>query len=151
MQGFYNLTTKIKDTLALDAFVNTVTYGDIFEIDLNKQDIFPLSHFIVNTATLNGSTWNFSLSLLCMDLVDESRDDVIDKFLGNNNEQDVLNTQMAVIGRLMELLRRGDLFTELYQLDGQPSLEAFVDRFDNKVAGWAVTFNVLVPNDMTIC
>jgi hypothetical protein len=58
---------------------------------------------------------------------------------------------MAVIGRLMELLRRGDLFTELYQLDGQPSLEAFVDRFDNKVAGWAVTFNVLVPNDMTIC
>jgi len=151
MQGFYNLTTKIKDTLALDAFVNTVTYGDIFEIDLNKQDIFPLSHFIVNTATLNGSTWNFSLSLLCMDLVDESKDDVTDKFLGNNNEQDVLNTQMAVIGRLMELLRRGDLFTELYQLDGQPSLEAFVDRFDNKVAGWAVTFNVIVPNDMTIC
>ena len=151
MQGFYNLTTKIKDTLALDAFVNTVTYGDIFEIDHNKQDIFPLSHFIVNTATLNGSTWNFSLSLLCMDLVDESKDDVTDKFLGNNNEQDVLNTQMAVIGRLMELLRRGDLFTELYQLDGQPSLEAFVDRFDNKVAGWAVTFNVIVPNDMTIC
>ena len=86
-----------------------------------------------------------------MDLVDESKDDVTDKFLGNNNEQDVLNTQMAVIGRLMELLRRGDLFTELYQLDGQPSLEAFVDRFDNKVAGWAVTFNVIVPNDMTIC
>jgi hypothetical protein len=86
-----------------------------------------------------------------MDLVDESKADVTDKFLGNNNEQDVLNTQMAVIGRLMELLRRGDLFTELYQLDGQPSLEAFVDRFDNKVAGWAVTFNVLVPNDMTIC
>lgn len=151
MQGFYNLTTKIKDTLALDAFVNTVTYGDIFEIDLNKQDIFPLSHFIVNTATLNGSTWDFNLSLLCMDIVDENKEDVIDKFLGNNNEQDVLNTQMAVIGRLMDLLRRGDLFTELYQLNGQPSLEAFVDRFDNKVAGWAVTFNVLVPNEMTIC
>ncbi len=151
MQGFYNLTTKIKDTLALDAFVNTVTYGDIFEIDLNKQDIFPLSHFIVNSATLNGSTWDFNLSLLCMDIVDENKEDVIDKFLGNNNEQDVLNTQMAVIGRLMDLLRRGDLFTELYQLNGQPSLEAFVDRFDNKVAGWAVTFNVLVPNEMTIC
>jgi len=151
MQGFYNLTTKIKDTLALDAFVNTVTYGDIFEIDLNKQDIFPLSHFIVNSTTLNGSTWDFNLSLLCMDIVDENKEDVIDKFLGNNNEQDVLNTQMAVIGRLMDLLRRGDLFTELYQLNGQPSLEAFVDRFDNKVAGWAVTFNVLVPNEMTIC
>ena len=151
MQGFYNITTKIKETLALDDFVNTVTYGDIFEIDLNKQDIFPLSHFIVNSATLNGSVWQFNMSLLCMDIVDESKEDVTDKFLGNDNEQDVLNTQMAVINRLLELLRRGDLYTELYQLEGSPTIEPFVDRFDNKVAGWTLTFDVLIPNGMTIC
>ena len=151
MQGFYNLTTKIKETLALDAFVNTVTYGDIFEIDLNKQDIFPLSHFIVNSATLNGSVWQFSISLLCMDIVDESKEDVTDKFLGNDNEQDVLNTQMAVINRLLELLRRGDLYSELYQLEGSPTIEPFVDRFENKVAGWTATFDVFVNNDIEIC
>lgn len=151
MQGFYNLTTKIKDTLALDAFVNTITYGDIFEIDLNKQDIFPLSHFIVNNATLNGHTWSFNISLLCMDIVDESKKDVVDKFRSNDNEQDVLNTQMAVINRLLELLRRGDLFTELYQLDGTPTIEPFSDRFENKLAGWTLTMDVLIPNDMTIC
>ena len=151
MQGFYNITTKIKETLALDDFVNTVTYGDIFEIDLNKQDIFPLSHFIVNSATLNGSVWQFSMSLLCMDIVDESKEEVTDKFLGNDNEQDVLNTQMAVINRLLELLRRGDLHTELYQLEGSPTIEPFVDRFDNKLAGWTLTFDVLIPNGMTIC
>jgi len=151
MQGFYNLTTKIKDTLALDAFVNTVTYGDIFQVDLNKQDIFPLSHFIVNSATLNGSTWQFSMSLLCMDIVDESKSDTVDKFLGNDNEQDVLNTQMAVINRLLELLRRGDLHEKLYQFTGSPLIEPFVDRFDNKLAGWTLTFDVLIPNTMTIC
>lgn len=151
MQGFYNLTTKIKDTLALDEFVNTVTYGDIFEIDLNKQDIFPLSHFIVNSATLNGSVWQFNMSLLCMDIVDESKEDVTDKFTGNDNEQDVLNTQMAVINRLLELLRRGDLHSELYQLEGAPTIEAFFDRFENKLAGWTLSFDVLIPNDMTIC
>ena len=151
MQGFYNITTKIKETLALDDFVNTVTYGDIFEIDLNKQDIFPLSHFIVNSATLNGSVWQFNMSLLCMDIVDESKEDVTDKFLGNSNEQDVLNTQMAVINRLLELLRRGDLHTELYQLEGTPTIEAFFDRFENKLAGWTLSFDVLIPNDMTIC
>ena len=151
MQGFYNITTKIKETLALDDFVNTVTYGDIFEIDLNKQDIFPLSHFIVNSATLNGSVWQFNMSLLCMDIVDESKEDVTDKFLGNDNEQDVLNTQMAVINRLLELLRRGDLYTDLYQLEGAPTIEAFFDRFENKVAGWTLSFDVLIPNDMTIC
>ena len=151
MQGFYNITTKIKETLALDDFVNTVTYGDIFEIDLNKQDIFPLSHFIVNNATLNGSVWQFNMSLLCMDIVDESKEDVTDKFLGNDNEQDVLNTQMAVINRLLELLRRGDLYSDLYQLEGTPTIEPFVDRFDNKLAGWTLSFDVLIPNGMTIC
>ena len=33
MQGFYNLSNKIRETLQLDAFVNTVTYGDIFDVD----------------------------------------------------------------------------------------------------------------------
>jgi len=151
MKGFYNITTKIKETLALDAFVNTVTYGDIFEVDLNKQDIFPLSHFIVNNATYLGSAWQFSLSVICMDIVDESKDAVTDKFLGNNNEQDVLNTQLAVINRLLELLRRGNPRDELYELTGTPNVEPFTDRFENKVAGWTLSLDVLIPNDMTIC
>ena len=37
MQGFYNLSEKIRQKLQLDDFVNTVTYGDIYDVDLNKQ------------------------------------------------------------------------------------------------------------------
>ena len=154
MQGFYNLSNKIRETLQLDQFVNTVTYGDIFEVDLNKQTIFPLSHFMVNNATMQSNVWNFSISLLCMDIVDESKnfaEGIPDEFRGNNNEQDVFNTQLAVANILLELLLRGELYVDKYQLDGNPSLEPFVDRFDNKLAGWTVTFNVLIPNDMTIC
>ena len=151
MQGFYNITTKIKETLALDDFVNTVTYGDIFEIDLNKQDIFPLSHFIVNSATLNGSVWQFSMSLLCMDIVDESKEPTTDVFRGNNNEQDILNTQLAVLNKLVMVLRKGTLYSDQYQLDGDATLEPFYERFDNRLAGWSATFNVFVKNDITIC
>ena len=75
------------------------------------------------------------------------------EFRGNNNEQDVFNTQLAVANRLLELLRRGDLYSELYQIaeGSSPLLEPFVDRFENKLAGWAVSFDVEIPNDMTIC
>jgi|TARA_R110000765_G_scaffold148583_1_gene251133 hypothetical protein len=154
MQGFYNLTNKIRETLQLDQFVSTVTYGDLFEIDLNKQTIFPLSHFMVTNATMQSNVWNFSVSVLCMDIVDESKefpDGIPQEFRGTSNEQDVLNTQFAVANRLLELLLRGDLYVEKYQLSGDPSLEPFVDRFENKLAGWTVTFNILIPNDMTIC
>ena len=154
MQGFYNLSNKIRETLQLDEFVNTVTYGDLMEVDLNKQTIFPLSHFMISGATMQSNVWNFSVSLLCMDIVNESKnyaDGIPGEFRGNNNEQDVFNTQLAVANRLLELLLRGDLYVDKYQLDGDPSLEPFVDRFENKLAGWTVTFNVLIPNDMTIC
>jgi len=151
MKGFYNLTKKIKDSLLEDDFCNTVTYGDIFDVDLKKQSIFPLSHFIVNSGSYNGSVWTFSVSLLCMDIVDYSKEDTTDIFTGNNNEQDVFNTQLAVINRLLERLRRGDLRGELYQLVGTPSVEPFKERADNMLAGWTVTFDVDVVNDMTIC
>ena len=45
----------------------------------------------------------------------------------------------------------GDLYVEKYQLEGDPQIEFFVDRFENKLAGVTTTFNVLVPNEMTIC
>jgi len=150
-QGFYNLTDKLKEELIKDPFVNTVTYGNIFEVDLNKQTIFPLSHFIVNNVVDRGQTLLFNISLLCMDLVDESKEDVVDGFVGNDNEQDVLNTQLAVANRIGAMLKRGDLYRTKYQLDGDVSLEPFVDRFDNKVAGWTATFNVVIPNEITIC
>ena len=38
-----------------------------------------------------------------------------------------------------------------YGLQGDVSCEPFVDRFENKLAGWAATFDVVVQNDMTIC
>jgi hypothetical protein len=151
MKGFYQITTAIKDQLYKDIFVNTVSSGDIFEIDLNKQTIFPLSHIIVNNATYNGNTWVFNISVLCMDVVDFSKTEQLDQFLTNDNEQDVLHTQLMVINRLLEVLRRGSLFDDLYQLQGTPNCEPFVDRFENKIAGWTVTFDVMVANEMTSC
>jgi hypothetical protein len=86
-----------------------------------------------------------------MDIVDESKDVVTDIFVGNDNEQDVLNTQLEVLNRVVVLLQRGDLYTDLFQIEGTVGCEPFVDRFENKLAGWAATFDVLVKNDMTIC
>jgi len=85
-----------------------------------------------------------------MDIVDLSKDETQDVFLGNDNQQDVLNTQLAVINRMLEVLRRGEE-TNLYQLESNPNCEPFIDRFEHGVAGWTVTMDVLIANDMTVC
>jgi len=151
MKGFYNVTDKLKDALIAEPFVNTVTFGSIDDVDLNKQTIFPLSHITVNNTTVGTKTLTFNISILSMDIVDISKDEVDDVFIGNDNEQDVLNTQLALQTRVINTLQRGDLYTDLYQIEGDVTCEPFVDRFENKLAGWAATFDVIVQNDMTIC
>ena len=151
IRGFYLLTETIKDQLLGDVNVNTVTTGDIYDIDLAKQSIFPLSHIIINSVSTQEQTLTFNISVLAMDIVDESKEATTDIFRGNNNEQDILNTQLAVLNKLIMVLRKGTLYSDQYQLDGDATLEPFYERFDNRLAGWSATFNVFVKNDIDIC
>ena len=151
IRGFYLLTETIEQQLLADVNVNTVTTGDIYDIDLSKQSIFPLSHIIINNVSVQESVLNFNISVLAMDVVDESKKETSDIFRGNNNEQDVLNTQLQVLNKLIKVLRKGDLYSDQFQLNGDASCEPFYDRFDNKVAGWTATFDVFVNNDITLC
>ena len=151
IRGFYLLTETIKTQLLNDVNVNTCSTGDIYDIDLSKQSIFPLSHIIINNVIADESVLRFNISVLSMDVVDESKEKTTDIFRGNNNEQDILNTQLGVLNKLVMVLRKGNLYSSQYALDGDASLEPFYDRFENKVAGWTASMDVLVANDITIC
>lgn len=150
-RSYYLITDTLKDQLIADPHVNTVTIGDISDVDLSKQTIFPLSHIIINTATYEGNVWRMNVSVMAMDVVDQSKDEATDVFIGNDNEQDILNTQLAVLNKLLGVVSRGTLYSDLYQLDGTAVCEPFVDRFENKLTGWACSFDVLVQNDIDIC
>jgi hypothetical protein len=118
MTGYYNLLTKIKEHFDSDALVNTVTQGDIFEVDLNKQTIFPLVHIIVNSVQFVNNVQQANVSIMAMDIVDISKDETTSLFDGNDNELDVLNTQLAILNRVYEMLRRGDLYDDSFQVTG---------------------------------
>lgn len=151
MTGFYTITQALYNHFNNDAIVNSVTEGDIFEVDLNKQTIFPLVHVMVNNASFETNVVRFNISLIAMDVVNLSKDETTDKFRGNNNEQDVLNTQLEVLNRAYAMMLHGDLWDDSVVVDGNPTCEPFVERFENNLAGWTMTFDVLIPNSVTIC
>jgi|TARA_R110000787_G_scaffold72267_2_gene161174 methyl coenzyme M reductase subunit C-like uncharacterized protein (methanogenesis marker protein 7) len=150
-RAFYQATQAIKDQLLADVNVNTVTTGDITDVDLQKQSTFPLSHIIVNNIGQEDGVLRFSISVLAMDIVDQSKEEVVDLFEGNNNLQDILNTQLSVVNKLVQVLRKGTLHFDKYQLDGDANIELFYDRFENELAGMTATFDLLIYNDITIC
>ena len=151
MTGYYELLDKLKTHFDADVIVNTVTQGDIFKVDLSKQTIFPLVHIMVNNCTLDSNTTTWNISLIAMDIVDLSKSATTDLFLGNDNEIDVLNTQQAVLNRAYEIIKHGSLAYDLFMVEGTASLEPFTERFENYMAGWTMTFDVVTPNEMTIC
>ena len=151
IRGFYQLTQTIKEELLKDKNINTVTTGDITEVNLNKQDIFPLGHIIINNVIDQENVLSFNISILACDIVNQSKELTFDRFTGNNDVQDILNTQLAVLNRLVQRLRKGNLYSDMYQLEGSPSLTPFYDRFENQLAGWTATMDILIYNDIYIC
>lgn len=153
MNNYYKITEDLRDELLSDGIINTVSQGDIFNVDISKPTIFPLAHIVVNTATQSetGNTNIFNVSVLFMDVCDISKKEAYDVFFDNDNEQDIFNTQFELANRFLSSLRRGDLYDKNYRLNGAANFEAFSDRFENKIVGWTLTFGIESGNDMTIC
>lgn len=153
MTQFYDLLTNIKDSIKSNGITNTVTFGDIFEVDLNKTTIFSLAHIVMGNVAFSDHTITATIQVLFLDIVDyvkEKQDE--DNFHGNDNLQDVLNTQMQAVNKLQSDLRRGDLFSDRLQLVTDITAEPFLERFENELAGWGVTIDVQLPNDsVSVC
>lgn len=150
MNAYYNITKRIYDYFQANEIINTTTLGDITEVDLNRQTIFPLAHLIVNNATITDTKLIFNISIILADLVDISKDSIkeqLEPFKGNNNLQDVHNTTLAIANEFVQHIRRGNLFDEYYISEDDVTAEPFTDRFENLLAGWTISFNIEIPNN----
>lgn len=151
MNAYYELLRVLKTSLENNVDVNTVTQGDILEVDLAKKTIFPLAHISVSTATFDKNVIRFNVQLIVMDIRNTVTDIVTDKFVGNDNEIDNLNTSLAVLRRTYNELAN-DKWSEDITIMGDPSLELFTESRGNTLDGWSMNVQVEVPDTiMSIC
>lgn len=152
MTQVYDILDKVRDKLRDNPNVFTVTFGDISEVDLNKTTIFPLSHLTITNVTFERSVINFTIALMCIDIVDYNKEKYDDDiFYGNTNLQDVYNTQLQVVNDVVQSVRRGSLFDSKIQIIGEPSATPFQDKYENELAGWGIEIQVSMINDISIC
>ena len=152
MKHVYDILDVLRDELRSHPAVNTVSYGDITDLDLDKTTMFPLSHLLIDSASYGERTITFSIKLLCADVVDYNQSESqFDEFYGNDNLHDVMNTQFQVINSLITKLMRGDLFKSNYQITSTPSAEPFRESYGNVLAGWTTVIQIEIPNGVSIC
>lgn len=153
MRAVYQILDKIKDKLRTSPNIQTVSFGDIMEVDLNKTTLYPLAHVGMGDVSLQDHKIEVTINLLLLDIVDDNRDpSTEDEFYSNSNLQDILNTLLAEANILVSDLRRGSSFDELYQVDTDITARPFLDKFENQLAGWGVDLIISFPNnDVSIC
>jgi len=152
MTQVYDLLDKIKDELRANNHVNTVSFGDITEVNLDKTDIFPITHLNISNAVIDSQSITFTLQVLCADIIDYNKEQYSkDVFYGNNNLQDVLNTQLQVMNLIFSKLKRGNLRADKLQVDDTMSCQPFKERFENELAGWSVDLTLDVSNNISVC
>ena len=148
-QSYLYVIKQIKDNLLEsklpDNFkrINTVTTGDISEVDLSKQTIFPLSHIIIN---------NVNVSIMLMDILFEDNTTEIPLIYNDDNELFLLNKMLWVGNKMVKdfnvgNLNNGDIYVDIKTVNAEP----FKDRFENLLVGWVFTFDVQVRNNVNIC
>jgi hypothetical protein len=153
MRQVYTVLDKLRLKLKENGITNTVTFGDILQIDLDKTTIYPLSHITLGDVVFSPHIVTATIQLFCLDVVDKTNELTDDDiFYGNDNLQDILNTQLQVVNDIQAELRRGGLFDDNLQLTTDITASPFMDNFENELAGWAVTINIEMPNtEHTIC
>ena len=148
MNSLFALTDAIKNELDSNVLLNSVTYGDVDEIELLKSNRYPLAHVGISTGTISDATSEINLSVIFIQQVDEVKEQE-DSF--NDSELYAQNNMLSAATRLVQVLKRGDLYQQGFQLNEDATVEFFGDRFTDRVAGVTVDMTVTIKNQASVC
>jgi hypothetical protein len=151
MREFYKVVDYLKTTLSNDVNVHTITHGLRSMMDIDKKNIFPLVHLQVTSSTVSNSMATFIFEVAVVDLRNISKQQVSNKFLGNDNELDNLNTCHAVLNRLVSILQNQNN-NDAIQLVNTPTLQPIIFEDSNLLDGWRTDIELVIPNnEIVVC
>ena len=147
--------------------ISTISVGDIYDINLEKMEKFPLMHVNPTSVTTGDSQLTYNFQVFVMDLVSEKSDwqtqqhQALTKLIDReNNEQEVFNQTLHICTDIISMLRHSerqsligvdDINQPIYFTQDQFTIEPFQERFDNLCCGYVFNIGILVQNDFQTC
>jgi hypothetical protein len=152
MNNLLQLTDRIKEELEANVIINAVGFGDMFDLEVEKQTIFPMAHLGMTTARMGQGVAFVDMSILFLDIVDTVKTEQTDNFYGNDNEHYVINNMFSAATKTVQELMRGDLYNDGFQVEEESvEITFFSERFKDKLAGCGVNFTVTIKNTLDLC
>jgi len=147
--------------------ISTTSVGDIYDLNLEKMEKFPLMHINPTSVVTGDSQLTYNFQVFIMDMVSEKSDwqtkqhSLLTKLVDReNNEQEVFNQTLHICTDIISMLRHSsqqsiqgvnDINEPIYFTQDQFTIEPFQERFDNLCCGYVFNIGVLVQNDFQTC
>ena len=148
--------------------ISTTSVGDIYDVNLEKMQKFPLLHINPVNVSTGDSQLTYNFQIFIMDMVSEKEDWTENNASANfpklyktlSNEQDVFNEVLQICTDFIGMLRHSeqqslqgtnDINAPIYFTQDQFTIEPFQERFDNLCCGFVFNIGVLVQNDFQTC
>ena len=150
MNQYYKCLYFLKEALDNAPLLNTITQGtDI--IDNQKKNIFPLAQINIQSSSIQDGQVLFSFEVAVVDIRNVSKVSSDDKFTGNDNEIDNLNTCHGIMNYFITRLKlkRND---DDIEVESITDLEPILMEFTNMLDGWKTTVSLSIPNNqISVC
>lgn len=147
----YKTFINVVDTICCIAykhsFIQQVDFGDLWEVDLTKNDLWPYFYLQPKGVATDDSNIKYSFQMIIMDLVEPD----------GSNELQVMSDTLQILQDIISLLRNGVITKTdpdgrpVYYIDSQFTLSPFTERFDNSVSGWVTDLELIVDNPYPAC
>ena len=151
---YYNVLEYFKQIMSNHPSINYVSQGDVFQIDNREFPQYPLGNITITDAVFDGSVTSYSCQLTIADKVKLKNNESVGQF----NEQeipyfgtdDVVDIHANTLSILNDLLSYTEYATTNFEIV-TITCTAFKEDFDNALAGWVGTFELVTHNPRPRC
>lgn len=147
---YYNVLDYFKTIMTNHPSIQYVSQGDLYSIDTKEFPAYPLGNILITNASFNDSTTVYTCQLTVADKIklknNESNGRTNRQEIPYFGTDDVVDIHANTLAILNDLLSYTQYATTNFDINDGISCEAFVDRFDNGLAGWVATFDLTTHN-----
>lgn len=152
---YYNVLNYFKTIMNNHPSIGFVSQGDMYSIDTKEYPSYPIGNIMINRARFEKNTTIYSCQLVVADKTkdknNESQGIYNEEVIPYYGTDDVVDIHANTMGIINDLLSFTADATTNFDIPGSITITAFVDNFDNGLAGWAATFDLLTFNDRPRC
>ena len=152
---YYNVLNYFKTIMQNHPSIGAVTQGDITKLDLDQFPAYPLGNVSITDTSFGTSVTTYQIQLTVADKIknknNESNPTNNNQIIPFYKEDDVVHIHantLAIINDLTSYTQRG---VAGFEINGDINCAPFEESYNNGLAGWVATFELITHNDKNRC